>query len=69
MNMKVMTTGMNAKTFACTGSGGVGFSLNCPNIAAPIRIGSTKYGSRDDRSWIQPMNGAWRISTLSSSTQ
>src|SRR5688572_14224758 len=66
MNMKVMITGMNANTFACTGSGGVGFNLYCANIATPISTGSTKYGSRDERSWIQPMNGAWRISTLSS---
>ena len=28
-----------------------------------------RYGSRDDRSVIQSANGAWRISTLSSSTQ
>ena len=37
-----MTTGMKAKIFACTGSGGVGFSLNCTNIAPPIRIGRMK---------------------------
>ena len=67
--MTVMMTGMNAKTLACTGSGGVGLSLNCRNIAPPISSGRMKNGSREDRSWIQNMNGAWRISTLSSSTQ
>jgi hypothetical protein len=65
----VMITGMNANTFAWIGSGGCGFSLNWPNIATPISTGSTKYGSREDRSVIHPRNGAWRISTLSSSTQ
>ena len=28
-----------------------------------------KYGSGADRSWIQPIHGALRISTLDSSTQ
>src|SRR5215510_11967767 len=54
MNMKVITTGMKANTFAWTGSGGAGFSLYCRNIATPIRIGRMKYGSREEMSWIQP---------------
>jgi hypothetical protein len=65
----VMITGMKANIFACIGSGGAGLSLNWPYIATPIRIGRMKYGSMDERSWIQPMKGACRISTLSSSTQ
>src|SRR5688572_13032141 len=69
MNIAVMITGMKPNTFAWIGSGGVGFSLNCAYIAAPISSGRMKYGSRADRSWIQPKNGACRISTLSSSTQ
>ena len=43
-----MITGMNANTFACIGSVlGIGCSLNCANIAAPIRIGRMKNGSRE----------------------
>jgi hypothetical protein len=39
------------------------------NIVAPISSGRMNSGSRTDRSVIHSMNGAWRISTLSSSTQ
>ena len=60
---------MNWNIFACIGSGGGGFSLYCAHIARPLSTGRMKNGSRDDRSLIQPKNGAWRISTLSSSTQ
>ena len=34
-----------------------------------MKIGSMKYGSGDDRSWIHMAHGAWRISTLDSNTQ
>ena len=70
-NAKVtdMASGMIMNTFCCTGSPACGLSLYCTNIAAAMIAGSMKNGSRDDRSWIQNMNGAWRISTLSSSTQ
>ena len=34
-----------------------------------ISSGRMKYGSLADRSWIQPIHGALRISTLDSSTQ
>ena len=64
-----MAIGMIMKTFACTGSGGAGLSLYCTNIATAMIAGRMNSGSREDRSWIQNANGAWRISTLSSSTQ
>ena len=64
-----MTSGMIMKTFAWIGSGGGGLSLNCTNIAPAMITGRMKNGSLADRSLIQPRNGAWRISTLSSSTQ
>src|ERR1700761_4817990 len=68
-NMNDMTRGMNMKTFACTGSADGGFSLYCTNMATAMMAGSTKNGSREDRSWIQNANGPCRISTLSSRTQ
>ena len=68
-NVADMASGMIMKTFACTGSGGAGFNLYCTNIAAAMIAGRMNSGSREDRSWIQNANGAWRISTLSSSTQ
>ncbi len=63
------TSGMTIITLACTGSGGVGFSLICRNMVAIITAGRMKKGSRTDRSWIQRIQGAPRISTLASSTQ
>src|SRR5690349_12753835 len=69
-NMNDITNGMNMNTFCWTGSApGVPCSLYCANIAPAMIAGSTKNGSFEDRSLIQPMKGAWRISTLSSSTQ
>ncbi len=56
-------------TLACIGSGGGGLSFCWKYIAAPISSGRMKNGSRTDRSMIQSMNGACRISTLSSNTQ
>ncbi|MNY36984.1 hypothetical protein D3C86_1715120 [compost metagenome] len=56
-------------TFACIGSGGVGFNCCWMNMVAPMMIGRMKNGSLIDRSVIHSMNGAWRISTLSSRTQ
>ena len=33
--------GRSMKIFACTGSGGAGFSFCCRNMVTPIRIGQT----------------------------
>src|SRR5690606_6603010 len=63
------TRGMIIMTLACMGSGGVGFSLICRNMVAIMRAGRMNQGSRTDRSVIQPIHGAPRISTLASSTQ
>jgi hypothetical protein len=38
-------------------------------VVSVITTGRMKYGSGVDRSWIQPIQGALRISTLDSSTQ
>ena len=54
---------------ACIGSGGVGLSQVCSSVVTVISSGRMKYGSGADRSWIQPIHGALRISTLDSSTQ
>ncbi|MCY1466822.1 hypothetical protein D9M71_852810 [compost metagenome] len=56
-------------TLACIGSGGVGLSICWISMVAPMTIGRMKNGSFTARSVIQPSHGAWRISTLSSSTQ
>ena len=48
-----ITSGMIMNTFACTGSGGAGFSLYCTNIATAMMTGRMNSGSREDRSWIQ----------------
>jgi len=53
-----MTIGMIMNTFACTGSGGAGFSLYCTNIATAMIAGRMNQGSRVERSWIQNANGA-----------
>jgi hypothetical protein len=60
---------MNHIILACIGSAGVGFSQVCNRLVPVIRIGRMKYGSFADRSVIQPIHGALRISTLASSTQ
>ncbi|MCY1466533.1 hypothetical protein D9M71_848660 [compost metagenome] len=61
--------GISFSTLACMGSGGVGFNCCWMNMVAPMMIGRMKNGSLIDRSVIQNIHGAWRISTLSSSTQ
>src|ERR1700729_2123256 len=67
--MPVITRGMNCRILACMGSADGGFNLDCMNMAPPMSSGSTKKGSREDRSLIQSRNGAWRISTLSNKTR
>src|SRR3546814_11916190 len=54
---------------ACVGSGGVGLSLICRNMVAIMKAGNMNQGSRTERSWIQSIQGAPRISTLPSNTQ
>src|SRR5690554_8188245 len=66
---KVKIIGNSFITLACIGSGGVGLSCCCTNILKPMIIGRIKYGSLLDKSVIHSIQGAWRISTLSSSTQ
>src|SRR5262245_17275823 len=68
-NITLKASGMIHIILACTGSGGVGFSQVWTSDDSVIRIGSTNSGSFADRSVIQPIHGAWRISTLDSRTQ
>src|SRR3982750_1993325 len=68
-NMTENTSGMIHIIFAWTGSGGVGLSQTWNTLVAVISKGRMKYGSLADKSVIQPIHGAWRISTLDSSTQ
>ncbi|MOA50565.1 hypothetical protein D3C78_1735940 [compost metagenome] len=66
---KVKMIGISFITLACMGSGGVGLSICWISMVPPMMIGRMKNGSFTDRSMIQPSHGAWRISTLSRSTQ
>src|SRR5690606_8060405 len=66
---KVKIIGNSFITLACIGSGGVGLSCCCTNMLKPMMIGRIKYGSLLDKSDNQNIQGAWRISTLSSNTQ
>ena len=68
-NITENTSGMIHIILACTGSGGVGFSQVCSRLVAVISSGRMKNGSFAERSVIQPIHGALRISTLDSSTQ
>ena len=68
-NITLKISGMNHIILACIGSGGAGFRAVCSSELAVISRGRMKNGSGEDRSWIQPTQGALRISTLDSSTQ
>src|SRR6185295_6935520 len=68
-NITEKMSGMIHIMRACTGSGGVGLSQVCSRLVSVIRIGRMKYGSFAERSVIQPIHGAPRISTVDSSTQ
>src|SRR5690606_36930006 len=61
---KVKITGSIFITLACIGSGGVGLSSCWIYMLMPIRIGRMNSGSLGDRSVLQPIHGAGRISTL-----
>src|SRR3546814_20960147 len=63
------TKGMIIMILACVGSGGVGLSLICRNMVAIMKAGNMNKGSRPERSWIQSIQGAPRISTLPRHTQ
>ena len=52
-----------------TGAAGVGVIFCVSHITTRLITGRMKYGSGAVRFWIQPIHGAWRISTLSSSIQ
>src|SRR5207244_11546466 len=60
--------GISHIILACTGSAGVGCSETWISDVAVIRIGRIAYGSMMDRSWIQPIQGAPRISADEVST-
>src|SRR3546814_21102615 len=62
------TKGMIIMILACVGTGGVGLSLICRNMVAIMKAGNMNQGSRTERSWIQSIQGAQRISTLPSNT-
>src|SRR5688572_12168811 len=68
-NITEKISGIHSIIFACSGSGGVGLSLVCTNIVAAITTGRMYQGSGVERSWIQPIHGALRISTAASNTQ
>src|SRR6185369_5337321 len=63
------TRGMIHIIRACTGSGGVGLSQVWSRLVPVISSGRMKYGSLAARSVIQPIQGAFLISTVDSSTQ
>ncbi len=68
-NITLNTSGMIHIILACIGSGGAGLSAVCSNELSVISTGKIKNGSGEDRSAIQPIQGALRISTLDSNTQ
>src|SRR3954463_16285496 len=68
-NMTENASGMIHIILACTGSGGAGFNAVCSIVLSVITTGRMKNGSGAARSWIQPIQGALRISTVDSSTQ
>src|SRR6201999_3086167 len=61
-------SGISHIILACTGSAGAGCSETRSSDVAVIRIGRIAYGSMMDRSWIQPIHGAPRISADDVST-
>ena len=65
--MTVNMIGMNIIIFCCTGSAVDGVIFCCTNIVMPISTGVTNHGSYDDKSRIQPMNGAPRSSIATDS--
>src|SRR6202008_2450383 len=69
MNITLKASGMIHLSLACIGSGGVGLSQVWNSEVAVMTIGRMYQGSGADRSVIQPIHGAWRISTDDSSTQ
>jgi hypothetical protein len=68
-NITENASGMIHIILACIGSGGWGLSAVCSSVVSVITTGRMKYGSGVDRSRIQPIQGALRISTEDSSTQ
>src|SRR6185369_2895298 len=68
-NITEKTSGMIHIIRACTGSGGVGLSQVWSRLVPVISSGRMKYGSLAARSVIQPIQGAFLISTVDSSTQ
>src|SRR4051812_10874960 len=68
-NITLNASGMIHIILACIGSGGAGLRPVCNSVVKVMTAGRMKYGSAADRSWIQPTQGAPRISTLDSSTQ
>ena len=68
-NITENAIGMIHISLACKGSGGVGFNAVCMNVVKVMITGRIKNGSLVDKSVIQRIHGALRISTLDSSTQ
>ena len=77
-NITEKAIGMNVMSFACKGSGGVGFSFVWINIEMAIKIGNKPIGAPNqtpnkvsgfDKSCIQPNQGAPLISTEDNKTQ
>src|SRR4051812_29747502 len=68
-NITEKASGMNHIMRAWTGSGGFAPSATWIRLVPVISSGRMKYGSLSERSWIQPIHGAPRISTVDSSTQ
>src|SRR5690606_12652517 len=63
-------TGISCMMRCCMGSMPViGLSFCVAHITAMLMTGRMNHGSGAVRSWIQPIHGAWRSSTDSSSTQ
>src|ERR1700730_139580 len=64
-NMPPIINGIRPIIFACAGSmPGVGVIFWTRNIVAATTIGRMEYGSRAERSWTYPIQGAWRNSMV-----
>ena len=68
-NITLKASGMIHIILACMGSGGAGFNAVCSKVVSVITKGKMKKGSGADKSWIQPTQGALRISTVDNNTQ
>ena len=68
-NITENNKGINNIILACTGSAGAGLNLVVMYIEMAYKTGKINHGSGLDKSVIQPIQGAPRISTEACNTQ